>query len=319
MVNGIDTLALTHIGRAFERGLPFQGRLPAMSQSHPSDGCDALRASHLHIEMTLIACSASCRYRGVIGLKAHHETNMFPQSQGHASAVASTRQSTSRRDGGFTLIETAVALVIGGLMIQAMLTGVSLIQTARVNDVMRQQAAIEAAVDAFQDRYRALPGDYDRASTALTCGRAMCANGDGNGRIDTANAAGVREDLLAWAHLSAAGLLSGKYEFSGDVVVATWDNSPTNVYGGYVQLATDNAWGAADHNATRNNLKTGMRVPAAVLAAVDSKIDDGLPYSGKFQFAAAAQSGACLDVSAGNVVWKAVSGGDDCQATTLLN
>jgi hypothetical protein len=269
--------------------------------------------------MTLIAPRAPCRYRGVIGLNPRVDTNMFSQLEGLAPAVAFTRQSNWRREGGFTLIETAVALVIGGLMIQAMLTGVSLIQTARVNDVMRQQAAIEAAVDAFQDRYRALPGDYAGASTALSCGRAACANGDGNGRIDTANAAGVREDLLAWAHLSAAGLLSGKYEFSGEDAVATWDNSPTNVYGGYVHLATDDAWGAAEHNAARNNLKTGMRVPAAVLAAVDSKIDDGLPYSGKFQFAAVALSGPCLDVSSGNVVWKAVSGGDDCQATTLLN
>jgi prepilin-type N-terminal cleavage/methylation domain-containing protein len=267
--------------------------------------------------MTLIASCAPCPYRGVIVLNPRYGTNMFPQSK--SSAVAVTRQSARRRDGGFTLIETAVVLVIGGLMIQAMVTGVSLIQTARVNDVMRQQAAIEAAVDAFQDRYRALPGDYADASTALRCGPTACANGDGNGRIDGTNAAGVREDLLAWAHLSAAGLLSGKYEFSGDVTVATWDNSPTNVYGGYVRLATDNAWGAAEHNAARNNLKTGMRVPASVLAAVDGKIDDGLPYSGKFQFAAATQASACLDVSAGNVVWKAVSGGDDCQATTLLN
>ena len=34
----------------------------------------------------------------------------------------------------------------------------------------------------------------------------------------------------------------------------------------------------------KHNLKTGSQVPVEIIAEVDRKIDDGLPYAGGFQF-----------------------------------
>ena len=62
---------------------------------------------------------------------------------------------------------------------------------------------LAAAVNTYQDRYGALPGDDANATT--NTGDATLTNGNGNGDI----AAGAEEDQLVWEHLQAAGLLAG--------------------------------------------------------------------------------------------------------------
>jgi len=242
-------------------------------------------------------------------LNPRHGTNMFPQLK--SNAVAVTRQKARRRDGGFTLIETAVVLVIGGLMIQAMVTGVSLIQTARVNDVMRQQAAIEAAVDAFQDRYRALPGDYAVAGTALRCGPTACANGDGNGRIEAKNTGYARaqgEVLMFWRHLSEAQLTNGSYgmannslinadgQLTGDVGTIAESLPPSKLPGGYfVAYWHPWSWPSGSYpnvnyfelqGITAIGSDIGRPSGNPILTpsdayAIDSKMDNGMPNNGK--------------------------------------
>src|SRR5215510_8766093 len=67
---------------------------------------------------------------------------------------------------GFTLIEIAIVLVIIGLLLGGVLKGQELITGARVRNLISQQDGIKAAFFGFQDRYRALPGDYASASGA---------------------------------------------------------------------------------------------------------------------------------------------------------
>src|ERR1700675_1827337 len=109
---------------------------------------------------------------------------------------------------GFTLIEIAIVLVIIGLLLGGVLKGQELITGARVRNLISQQDGIKAAFFGFQDRYRALPGDYAAASTNIN---GVSINGDGNGQIQAANAAGTVEAILAWNHLSAAGFINGSY------------------------------------------------------------------------------------------------------------
>ena len=93
---------------------------------------------------------------------------------------------------GFTLIEIAIVLVIIGLLLGGVLKGQELITGARVRNLIAQQDGIKAAFFGFQDRFRALPGDYSGAGTGLNCSGG-CPGGNGNGRIEDT---GAREDIF---------------------------------------------------------------------------------------------------------------------------
>ncbi|MBU0594396.1 MAG: prepilin-type N-terminal cleavage/methylation domain-containing protein [Gammaproteobacteria bacterium] len=178
------------------------------------------------------------------------------------------------QQSGFTLIEIAIVLVIIGLLLGGVLKGQELITSARVRNMISQQDGIKAAYFGFLDRYRALPGDYLAANPNIK-GVAAGVNGDGNGQI-----AGD-EAIMAWDHLSRAGFINGSYIYAaGAVNDAT---TPKNPYAGFLQLIYDNNYGDGT-GSSRHNLKTGNQVPVNILAEVDRKIDDGLPYSGAFQF-----------------------------------
>src|SRR5215510_8729844 len=103
---------------------------------------------------------------------------------------------------GFTLIEIAIVLVIIGLLLGGVLKGQELITGARVRNLISQQDGIKAAFFGFQDRYRALPGDYAAAQTNIT---GVSGNGNGNGRIENA-ATGTdvieHEEIRVWNHLT---------------------------------------------------------------------------------------------------------------------
>lgn len=231
---------------------------------------------------------------------------------------------------GFTLVEVAIVLVIVGLLIQVVVTGQEMIHNARVHDIVAQQAAAEAAVLAFQDRFRALPGDYAFADTNIKCGASTCLNGNGNGRIEAGTGGAIHEEILAWQHMNAAGFVAGNYQMIGAAVsVPTPDNTPTSAYGGYLAVITDAVWGTSGNTILRNNVKTGNLVPAEIVAEVDRKTDDGLPGSGRFHFSTYAATGAapavggtvvngCTDADTPTAAWIARNGSDNCGAATLM-
>lgn len=198
---------------------------------------------------------------------------------------------------GFTLIEIAIVLVIIGLLLGGILKGQELITNARVRNLISQQDGIKAAFFGFQDRYRALPGDYTLATTNIPAvsTNAACGsgNGNGNGQVGSANA----ENILAWDHLSKAGFITGSFTCGGATESPT--SAPTNPYTRYYQLIYDNVYADAAPTA-RHNVKTGNLVPSDILAEVDRKVDDGNAQSGTFRFSnyggntgAAALTGTC--------------------------
>lgn len=239
------------------------------------------------------------------------------------------RSAGARRARGITLLDTAVALVIAGLLVQVVMTGQQLIHNARVRDIISQQTAVEAAVIAFQDRYRSMPGDYALASSNIACNPSPCINGNGNGRVDAGTGGAIHEEILAWQHLSAAGFLQGDYRManSGETAPSPL-NTPLNVFGGYLEIAYDANWGFTANTAVRHNIKTGNHVPANVLSEVDRKIDDGRPGAGRFQFsryagfgavpAVGGTAGACTDADTGAANWDDRADADNCGGTTLL-
>jgi len=222
---------------------------------------------------------------------------------------------------GFTLIEIAIVLVIIGLLLGGVLKGQELITGARVRNLISQQDGIKAAFFGFQDRYRALPGDYAAASTNIA---GVTIAGNGNGRIEPGTGGALHEEILVWNHLTAAGFLNGSYTMANSSVSApAASNNPVNPYSVYLTLIYDNAYGTGTPP-TKHNLKTGSQVPVEIMAEVDRKIDDGQPYTGGFQFSTFAPTGFTVPVGVGangcitaSNTWDITTGSTNCGGVTL--
>lgn len=223
---------------------------------------------------------------------------------------------------GFTLIELAIVLVIIGLLIGGIIMGQELLTSARVRNLLAQQDGVKTAYYGFLDRFGSPPGDYARANTTIPgiddatagCGLPSpnSGNGNGNQRIDVANG----EFILAWEHLSRAGLLSGSYRCSGNTTVDS-TSVPVNAYGQYLQLVFDNNYANA-RGTGEHNLKTGSQVPSNILGEADRKVDDGNALQGNFRGSSyttgAAVDPGCWDTTSG--IWAASVA--NCSAARLF-
>lgn len=201
--------------------------------------------------------------------------------------------------GGFTLVELAIVMIIIGLLIGGILKGQELIANAQVTATVSQIKGIEAATTTFKDMYDAVPGDVTNPTTRLAnCTAAPCnAPGNGNSRVDTApaSAATAGEGLSFWSHLNAADLLGGT---DGTATVA-WGNAlpAAELGGGYMigHTASGALTGAVSGTAPRGGHYLSLRsdpgvaiagsaTNAALLptqaARIDRKMDDGVPGTG---------------------------------------
>ena len=229
-----------------------------------------------------------------------------------------------QRHSGFTLVEIAIVLVIIGLLLGGILKGQELITNAKVRNLADQQNAIKAAVYAFQDRFRALPGDYSQASVNLPTGTGTPPiNGDGNAQITG------DERVNAWNHLTLSGLIScsqcSAIPAAGSV--PNQNNSPLNAFNGVMEIEYDGNYNnnGAAIGPVRNNLKSGKQIPANILAEVDRKIDDGNPQGGELRFspwadsAIAPTAAACAPLGATTWLLAGASAPDpNCGAANLF-
>jgi prepilin-type N-terminal cleavage/methylation domain-containing protein len=222
-----------------------------------------------------------------------------------------------RKQSGFTLIEIAIVLVIIGLLLGGVLKGQELITSARVRNLISQQDGIKAAYFGFLDRFRALPGDYNQASTNINCTPA-CTNGNGNGQITANGTSGATTDefIAVWEHLSKSGFINGSYTYTVGVTDTT--TTPSNPYARPLQLIYDAVY-ETNGGTLRHNLKTGNQIPSDIMAEVDRKIDDGLANAGSFRFTTfggAVGSGTCWVAATG--AWQAQSPQTDCGGVSLF-
>jgi prepilin-type N-terminal cleavage/methylation domain-containing protein len=231
---------------------------------------------------------------------------------------------TMRKQQGFTLIEIAIVLVIIGLLLGGVLKGQELINAARVRNIASQIDGVKIAYLGFQDRFRALPGDYPTAlavanipGTPNGCGAAggTC----GNGVID------LNENLVVWNQLSKANFITGSYSGNvgpvGTFVAPTAATNPTNPFSGYLMLANDTDY--ADGAATvapnpATNIKTGGNVPAATVAELDRKVDDGIAGTGSFRVAPVWDASTATCYTAGApLIYAAATEVKSCGGTAL--
>lgn len=151
---------------------------------------------------------------------------------------------------GFTLLELSVTIIAIALLVGGVLSYDSLRKNAETQKVLDDYAKYHRAVDLFQEKYNALPGDmpnatalwdiangtgndqlcYETNSRTLVNPRRTC-NGNGDGFIEApqpsamggyGNLWHVAERWRAWQHLANAGLIEGNYAGSNNGV----DNAP---------------------------------------------------------------------------------------------
>ena len=179
----------------------------------------------------------------------------------------SARPPSLRRQRGFSLIEIAIVLVIIGLLLGGILKGQELITQGRIRNVANDFQSMTAAINLYQDRYRALPGDDAGAAarwaiTAPTPSAGALGDGTISGVYNTSTAAD--ESRQFWLHLRRAGLVGG--------AVAD-DSLPPNAASG-VTGVQNGAFGIPGLVICSNNL------PAKIAQAIDTQFDDGNATSG---------------------------------------
>ena len=213
---------------------------------------------------------------------------------------------------GFTLLELTIVLTIIGLIVGGIFIARDMIRSAEVQSVVSDEDDLKKAIELFKEKYNYLPGDMPMAesfwgsdttgggcstqnySAAGAVPKTATCNGDGDGRIDT-----FAEAMRAWQQLADAGFIQGGYSGiqgnanANSLAIGT-DVPASRVPGcgwmmGYIPAT---AFGESGYNVS---FQQGTRIALVAAGAdlgyppcltpaetygIDTKIDDGLAYSG---------------------------------------
>ncbi|QLQ26321.1 MAG: prepilin-type N-terminal cleavage/methylation domain-containing protein [Dechloromonas sp.] len=175
--------------------------------------------------------------------------------------------------GGFTLVEIAIVLVIIGLLLGGVLKGQELITQAKIRNVANDLNGMSAAVYGYQDRYKKFPGDDNDAAARWT--NPATASGNGDGAVGAAGQAtviscvgvgpgAINENCHFWQHLRLAGFIGGD---------SASPLPPQNAAGGVLQ-AQNGALGLSALTICSTNLS------GKIANAIDAQFDDGKPNTG---------------------------------------
>ena len=220
---------------------------------------------------------------------------------------------------GFTLIELSIVLVIIGLIIGGVLVGRDLISAAAVRAQISQIEKYQAAVNTFRGKYGYLPGDIPNPTAGqygFTARGTFAGQGDGNGLIEGVdfNAANQNygwilfggETQMFWTDLSVAKMVDGGFS-QNNMLAPTLPVTAAQVSlyfpaakignGNYIYVWSG-GWQGFQALSDRVNyfslsavvggpapmngqLTSNTTLTVQQAYAIDSKIDDGLPQSGR--------------------------------------
>ncbi len=197
---------------------------------------------------------------------------------------------------GFTLLEISIVLLIIALLAAVITVGRDLIRIGHVRAVIRQVEQLDTAVSTFRRKYDCLPGDCVTASDngfATVYHSGVSVNGDGDGLIRASNG----ESYQAVGELAEMGLLADVKIHPSCckalyITLPTYDNA--NLYPGIIDI--DYFWPDTTNHSSISieghyywmrgapylvtSGSTNVLLPNDAYA-IDSKMDDGLPRSGK--------------------------------------
>ncbi len=141
------------------------------------------------------------------------------------------------QQSGFTLVEIAIVLVIIGLLLGGILKGQELINSAKVKNLANDFRVIPTYIYAYQDKFKALPGDDSSVTTHITCA-APCQAGNGNGVINGNwnSLTATDESWQFWGHVRLANLAAGPTTWTAAAVSDPY--VPKNAVGGEIGISS---------------------------------------------------------------------------------
>ncbi len=183
-----------------------------------------------------------------------------------------------RRQAGFTLVEMAIVLVIIGLLLGGVLKGQELIESAKVKNIAQDFRAISIAVLAYQDKYRALPGDDRNAATrwrgacSVTASGGTLSDGQITGQWNDGKATATEAGCV-WDHLRRANLLTGGAD------TATVSIAPNNADGGTFGVVGPTGT-AAVKGVSGSLIVCASNIRGRHVIPLDAMLDDSDPSTG---------------------------------------
>lgn len=212
---------------------------------------------------------------------------------------------------GFTLVELSIVLVIVGLLAGGVMAGKSIIRGGQMRAVAAEYQRYHTAINAFREKYRAIPGDMINATdywgdnsgvggcadAAITDG-STC-NGNGDTLINAAGAASTTGELFQfWNQLALAGLIEGTYTgiagTGANIQSVIGENVPASkfkpagwsIYGSGI-VSGNGALFDGDYTnylvvgaAHATSLSLSIVFSPRTAWAIDTKLDDGMPATG---------------------------------------
>jgi len=231
--------------------------------------------------------------------------------------------------GGFTLIEVAIVLIIVGLLLGAILKATALIDATKVRRIADLTSAAQVAYLGFVDRYQRIPGDWSASAASAGIGTPVTGGGNDNNVLDNPPGFGVWvEPNALWEQLAKAKFISGRFGGAGFVEPdPSNDLAPVNPFGGVLLMArSPDVEGTAE---APLQLILGRALPVDIAREIDLKLDDGFPDQGSVRatlddgsittFVGTNRPGGreatCID---GTPVWNVNAGSQDCNAAFLF-
>jgi prepilin-type N-terminal cleavage/methylation domain-containing protein len=189
-------------------------------------------------------------------------------------AITLVEYKNMNKQSGFTLVEIAIVLVIIGLLLGGVLKGQELINSAKIKNLSNDLNGVTAAVYAYQDRYKALPGDDLDATTKARWNN--LGGGDGNGTVNTGttvakfnSSTAADETIRFWQHLRMSGLITGD---------PTSTALPQNAAGGV--LGVQDGAGSTAPAQLSGLVVCTSNLEGKIAGAIDAQQDNGKPDSG---------------------------------------
>jgi hypothetical protein len=233
----------------------------------------------------------------------HKKTN---KSGANPAGIYSAQQ-------GFTLIHMAIVLMIVALLVSSAIMGEELVGAYRVHSQISQLATWDEAVRTFYDKFEGLPGDLlaiKAEREGLVTGDGTPGHGDNDGKISPCNLGWQWhlgcETALFWSQLADSGLIKDSYNadsrftngrlthvgsldpylpqssFGEGIYVTVWNTDKSQPspgkqlpYGNYYEISR--LRGVEEEKF----IDDSKALTPAQSYAFDSKIDDGLPFSGR--------------------------------------
>ncbi len=211
------------------------------------------------------------------------------------------------QQSGFTLVEIAIVLVIIGLLLGGILKGQELINSAKVKNIANDFRVIPTYIYAYQDKFKALPGDdcaaLDHVGAPAVNSTPCGTHGNGviNGNWNSTTA--TDESWLFWQHVRLANVAAGPTTWAAAAVSDPY--VPKNAVGGQIGISS-----AVAGTSTQITGMTGTYqvcssgILGKFAKQLDIQMDDGQTDTGSFRVtaepvaapgAAAVATGAIVD------------------------